>query len=193
VAQQAVTTTHICLEVRNTVRLKDKKIAVFVADLFEDIEYWYPYYRMQEAGAEVVSVGPSTGPFEGKRGTTATPDSTIDNVKAIEFDAVIIPGGYAPDHMRRSRQMIEFVREMNKQRKPVAAICHGPWMMASAGIVANRSVTGFMSIADDLRNAGADWKQNVPVVKYENLITSRNPDDLPAFCTAIIEAINYSN
>jgi protease I len=173
------------------VKLKDKKIAVFVADLFEDIEYWYPYYRMQEEGAQVVSIGPKSGPFSGKRGTTASPDETIDNVKAIDFDAVVIPGGYSPDHMRRSESMVEFVREMNKQRKPVAAICHGPWMLASADIVANRSVTGFDSIADDMKNAGAEWKENVPVVKHENLITSRNPDDLPAFCTAIIEAIDY--
>ncbi len=146
---------------------------------------------MQEEGAEVVSVGPKPGPFRGKRGTTAAADATIDKVKAIDFDAVIIPGGYSPDHMRRSPQMVEFVREMDKQRKPVAAICHGPWMLASADIVANRSVTGFESIADDLKHAGAEWKQNVPVVKHENLITSRNPDDLPAFCTAIIEAIDY--
>ncbi|MBD3257009.1 DJ-1/PfpI/YhbO family deglycase/protease [candidate division GN15 bacterium] len=169
-------------------RIADKKIAVFVADLFEDLEFWYPYLRLQEAGAEVVSIGPEVKEYKGKRGLTATPDMSIDDTRAIDYDLLVIPGGYSPDHMRRSPKMVEFVREMDKQRKHIAAICHGPWMLASANVVKGKQVTGFKSIKDDMENAGAEWIDR-KVVKYENLITSRTPDDLPAFCTAIIEVL----
>jgi protease I len=170
-------------------KLKDKRIAILVADLYEDLEFWYPYLRMQEEGAEVVSIGPTTDIVKGKHGLTVHPDKAIDQVKAIEFDAAIIPGGYSPDRMRRHPRMVEFVAEINKQDKPLAAICHGPWMLASAGVLKGRHVTSFFSIKDDLINAGAQWK-DLKVVKSDNLITSRNPGDLPAFCTAIIEAVS---
>ncbi|MBD3401421.1 DJ-1/PfpI/YhbO family deglycase/protease [candidate division GN15 bacterium] len=169
-------------------KLQGKKVAVFVADLYEDLEFWYPYYRMQEEGAEVVAIGPKAGTFRGKHGVPATADKGIDEVKAIEFDALIIPGGYSPDHMRRSPNMVEFVREMDKQDKHIASICHGGWMLASAEVVDGKQVTGFHSIEDDLVHAGAEWV-DLKVVKSENLITSRTPKDLPAFCTAIIEAV----
>ncbi len=169
-------------------RLGEKKIAVFVAPLYEDLEFWYPYLRMQEEGAEVVSIGPENTSYQGKHGISVTPDESIDKVRAIEFDALIIPGGYSPDHMRRSPAMVEFVKEMDKQRKPIAAICHGGWMLASADVVRGKNVTSFYSIKDDMVNAGANW-EDIKVVKYENLITSRTPADLPAFCTAIIEVL----
>ena len=170
-------------------KLKGKKIAVFVAPLFEDLEFWYPYYRLQEEGAEVKAIGPEKKQYTGKHGLSAVPELAINETRAIDFDALVIPGGYSPDHMRRNPDMVEFVREMNKQRKVVGAICHGPWMMASADIVKGKKVTGFQSIKDDLENAGAEWA-DIKAVKDGNLVTSRRPDDLPAFCTAMIEAIS---
>lgn len=169
-------------------RLKDKKIAIFLANLYEDLEFWYPCLRMQEEGAEVTIIGPKRESYSGKHGLPARADKAIDEVKSNDFDALIIPGGYSPDHMRRHEKMVTFVSEMDKQGKPVAAICHGPWMMASADILKGRQVTSFFSIKDDLVNAGADWK-DLKVVTSGNLITSRNPHDLPAFCTAIIEVL----
>lgn len=171
-------------------KLEGKKIALLVADLFEDLEFYYPYYRMKEEGADVVVIGPHESEYKGKHGLTAKADTAIKGVKSVPFDAVIIPGGYSPDHMRRSPEMVEFVAEIHKQGKIVAAICHGPWMLASADIIQGAEVTSFYSIKDDLEHAGANWV-DLKVVKYENLVTSRNPDDLPAFCTAIIEAINH--
>lgn len=170
-------------------RLKGKKIAIFVARLYEDLEFWYPYLRMQEEGAEVTSIGPERESYQGKHGLPARADKGIDEVKSNDFDALIIPGGYSPDHMRRHEKMVSFVGEMDKQGKPVASICHGPWMMASANIIRGREVTSFYSIKDDLVNAGAEWK-DLKVVTSGNLITSRNPHDLPAFCTAIIEVLS---
>lgn len=170
-------------------RLQDKKVAVFVADLFEDLELWYPYLRMQEEGAEVTLIGPQRETYTGKHGLTARADRAITDVKSADYDALIIPGGYSPDHMRRVPEMVEFASEIDKQRKPLAAICHGPWMIASACELNGRAVTGFHSIKDDLVNAGAEWK-DLKVVKSDNLITSRTPKDLGAFCTAIIEVLD---
>lgn len=172
-------------------RLKGKKIAIFVADLFEDLEFWYPNLRMIEEGAEVTVIGPKAEQYVGKHGLTATADSGIHEVKAIEFDALIIPGGYSPDHMRRSPEMVKFVQEIHKQRKPIAAICHGPWMLASADIVKGVKLTSFYSIKDDLLHAGAEWVDIKAVHDGgANVITSRNPQDLPAFCTEIIEVLS---
>ncbi len=169
-------------------KLKGKKIAVFLGPMYEDLEFWYPYLRLKEEGAEVDSIGIERTSYPGKRGIPATPDKTIDQTKAIEYDALVIPGGYAPDHMRRSPDMVKFVREMDKQRKPIAAICHGPWMLISADVIRDKDVTSYHSIKDDIENAGAKWI-DLKVVKTDNIITSRKPDDLPAFCTTIIEAM----
>lgn len=169
-------------------KLKSKNIALFVAPLFEDLEFWYPYYRMQEEGAEVTVIGPAKETYKGKHGVPATADVGIDDVKAFDFDALIIPGGYSPDHMRRSPKMVEFVAEINQQRKMIAAICHGGWMLASADVIKGKKVTSFFAIKDDLVNAGAHWV-DLQVVKSDNLVTSRTPDDLPAFTTALIEAV----
>lgn len=164
------------------------KIAILVADLFEDLELWYPYYRLQEEDADVVIVGPEEGKFSGKHGLTARANKTIKQVKPTDFDAVIIPGGYAPDHMRRSPEMVDFVRWMSSQGSIVAAICHGPWMLASADLLKGRKITSFHSIRVDLENAGAEWI-DIRVATDGNVITSRRPDDLPAFCRAIICAL----
>ncbi len=170
-------------------KLDGKKVALFVAPMYEDLEFWYPYYRLIEEGAEVVRIGPEKATYTGKHGVPAEADESIDNVKAMDFDALVIPGGYSPDHMRRNARMVEFTKEMDKQRKPVAAICHGGWMLASADIVKGKEVSNYHSIKDDMTNAGAEWR-DLPVVKSQNLITSRTPDDLPAFCTGIIEVMS---
>ncbi len=167
---------------------RGRKVALFVEDHYEDLEFWYPYHRMREEGFEVVAVGPSRDTFTGKHGIPITGAAAIDEVKPAEFDGLIIPGGYAPDRMRRSAPMVDFVREIHGQGKPVAAICHGPWMLASARLLDGRRVTSFFSIKDDLVHAGAEWVDK-EVVEDAGLITSRTPEDLPAFCSAIIRSL----
>ncbi len=170
-------------------RLNGKRVAIFAEDLYEDLELWYPLLRLREEGAAVVVVGPGAAPkHHGKYGYPVTVDQTIQEVAADRFDAVVIPGGYAPDRLRRHGAMVAFVREMARQGKIVAAICHGPWMLASAEVVAGKSVTCFFAIKDDLVHAGATYK-DAEVVVDGNLITSRQPADLPAFVQAIIAAL----
>ncbi|GAB4260602.1 MAG: type 1 glutamine amidotransferase domain-containing protein [Deferrisomatales bacterium] len=169
-------------------RLQGKRVAILVENLYEDRELWYPYYRMKEEGARVELIGPRVDTFTGKYGIPACADRGAGEVSADEYDAVIVPGGYAPDHMRRHREMVELVAGAAAAGKVVAAICHGGWMLASAGVVRGRTVTGFFAIRDDLVNAGARWVDD-EVVRDGNLITSRTPDDLPAFCRTILEAL----
>ncbi len=169
--------------------LSQKRVAVFVEKLYEDLEFWYPYYRLKEAGATVTIVGSGTSKtYTGKYGYPVTVDKNINEVSANDFDAVIIPGGYSPDFMRRSPPMIAFVKEMYAQGKVVAAICHGPWMLASADILKGKTVTCFFAINDDIRNAGAAVI-DAPVARDGMIITSRTPVDLPDFCRTIIEAL----
>ena len=170
-------------------QLKNKKIALFVDDIYNEFEFWYPYYRMKEAAADVVVIGPDSADYTSKYGIQAKADCGITKVKAQDFHALIIPGGYAPDHMRRISEMVAFVKEMYTQGKIIAAICHAGWMLASAGIIHGKTVTSFYSIKDDMINAGAKWVDR-EVVKDSNIITSRNPDDLPAFCKMIIESLS---
>ncbi|HMQ56082.1 MAG TPA: type 1 glutamine amidotransferase domain-containing protein [Anaerolineae bacterium] len=169
--------------------LQNKRVAMFVEDMYEDLEFWYPYYRMKEAGAEVTVIGPEKKDFEGKHGLPAKADKSINEVNTNEFDALIIPGGYSPDRMRRSQAMVDFTRMMAENGKITAAVCHAPWMLASAGVIEGKRVTSFFSLKDDLINAGAEWLDREVVVDGP-LITSRNPDDLPAFCRAIIEHLD---
>jgi protease I len=175
--------------VRTDRPLTETRIALFIEDLYEDLEFWYPYYRMQEEGAQVVVVGPKLGQYTGKHGVPASSDQAIEAVKVDEFDAVIIPGGYSPDRMRRVPAMVQFVKAMHEQGKVVATICHGGWMLASADIIRGKQITGFYSIKDDLVNAGAEWSDQ-EVVQDGNIITSRTPADLPAFCRTIIETLS---
>jgi len=170
-------------------KLENRKIALFVAELYNEFELWYPYYRMKEEGAEVVVVGPEKDVYPGKYGIPAKADTDITGVKPQDFHAVIIPGGYAPDHMRRNEHMVRFLKDMNDEGKIIAAICHAGWMLASAGIVDGITVTGFYSIKDDMVNAGAQWIDREVVIDG-NIITSRNPDDLPVFCKTIIDKIS---
>jgi protease I len=170
--------------------LDGKRIAILAEEGFEDSELIEPLRAAKNAGAKVVIVGSgSQESYNGKRGNaTVRVDATADNVKAEDFDAIIVPGGYAPDKMRLHQSMVELVRKAYDLGKVVAAICHGPQLLVSAEIVKGRRVTSWPSIAVDLRNAGADWV-DAPVVQDGNLITSRKPADLPRFNKAIIEAL----
>ena len=166
--------------------LENKKIAILIEDMFNVFEFWYPYYRLKEEGAEIMVVGSGrTEVFSGKPGTECKADVSATDVNAGNFDGLVIPGGYAPDMMRRHQAMVNLVKDMCQENKLVAAICHAGWMLASADILHGRKVTSFFAIKDDLIHAGADWvDQNVVV--DGNLITSRTPDDLHVFMKAII-------
>ena len=167
--------------------LKNKKIAILIEDMFNIFEFWYPYYRLKEEDAEIMVVGSGrTDVFTGKPCTECKADVHADDVTAEDFDGLIIPGGYAPDMMRRHPAMVNLVKEMYQANKLVAAICHAGWMLASADILRDKKVTSFFAIKDDLIHAGADWVDQ-DVVVDGNLITSRTPDDLPVFMKAIIE------
>jgi protease I len=170
--------------------LEGKRIAILAEEDFEDSELMEPLRAMKDAGARVVVVGSgSKKSYKGKRGTaTITADTTADKVKADEFDAVIIPGGYAPDKMRLKQSMIELVRKAHDLGKIIAAVCHGPQLLISADIVRGRRLTSWPSVAVDLKNAGATWVDE-SVVRDGNIITSRKPADLPKFNKAIIEAL----
>lgn len=166
--------------------LSNQNIAILVEDLYEDLELWYPVYRLREEEATVVLVGPEKDKtYTSKHGYPATADWSAKDVVAEKVDGIIIPGGYAPDRMRRCPEMVDLVTRVAERNKVVAAICHGPWMLCSANVVSGRRVTGFFSIKSDLVNAGAAWCDE-EVVEDRNLITSRTPDDLPAFMRQVI-------
>jgi protease I len=166
--------------------LVDKKVVLLVETLYNDREFWYPYYRLKEEGAVVCVVGPEAGAqYKGQSGIVARADKGMNDIRAADYDGMVIPGGYAPDHMRRHQPMVKLVRDFHQAGKTVAAICHAGWMLASADILQGRKVTGFFAIKDDLVHAGADFI-DAEVVVDRNLVTSRNPDDLPAFMRAII-------
>lgn len=164
------------------------KIGILIADLFEEREFIYPYYRLQEAGHEVVVIGPEVKTFHGKTGFPFKAHLSAAAVKADDLAGLVIPGGFAPDHMRRSRPMIDLVKEMNRLRRPIAAICHAGWLLVSADVVRGRQVTGYHSIRIDLINAGAIFVDDAPVVDG-NLITAREPKDLPVFMKAFLEKL----
>jgi len=166
--------------------LSGKKIAVFVDQMYQEMEVWYPLFRLREAGAEVVTVGPAAGhTYPSKLGYPVKCDLSWEVAQSSDFDGVVIPGGYAPDHIRRHPKAIEFVREIDQQGKLVASICHGPWVLCSTGTLKGRKVTSFFAIKDDVVNAGAEWVDEEVVVD-RNLVTSRKPEDLPAFCREAI-------
>jgi len=170
--------------------LVGKRIAILAEEDFENSELIEPMRAMKNAGAKVLIVGSgSRESYKGKRGSaTVRVDTTADKVKADDFDAIIVPGGYAADKMRLHQPMVDLVAKAHDLGKVVAAICHGPQLLISADIVRGHRVTSWPSVAVDLRNAGADWV-DAPVVQDGNLITSRKPADLPRFNKAIIEAV----
>ncbi|MDQ6674083.1 MAG: type 1 glutamine amidotransferase [Chloroflexota bacterium] len=165
------------------------RVAILAETLYEDLELWYPYYRLREAGADVFVVGSgSAETYQSKHGYPVTVDAEAETVTASQFDGVIIPGGYSPDHMRRHPSMVKLVREAHEQGKVVAAICHAGWMLASANIVRGKTATSYRSIKDDMVNAGANWVDR-EVVRDGMLVTSRSPADLPAFMRTTIAAL----
>ena len=170
--------------------LKGKIVAVLAEQDFEDSELTEPLKAMKEAGAQVFVVGSGSQPsYRGKRGkATIKVDIDADKVRAEDFDAIIIPGGYAPDKMRLHQPMIDLVKRVHDLGKVVAAICHGPQLLISADVVRGRRVTSWPSVAIDLKNAGANWVDE-PIVRDGNLITSRKPSDLLVFNRAIIQAL----
>jgi len=166
-----------------------KKIAVLVEDMYQDQEVWYPYFRLKEAGFEVYAVGTGRAKaYKSKHGYEIPEEMTAAQARQKAFDAVIIPGGFAPDRLRRYPAVLTLVRDCFEMGKVVAAICHAGWVLASAGILKGRRATSLSAIKDDVANAGATWVDE-PVVRDGNLITSRTPDDLPFFCAAIIQAL----
>jgi len=169
--------------------LKGKRVIILVEQMYNEFEFWYPYYRLKEAGAEVVVVGSgSAEEYTAKSGLPCRVDTSADQISAADFDGIIIPGGYAPDHMRRHPSMVKLVKDFFEAGKVVAAICHAGWLLASSEIIKGRTVTSFFSIKDDLVHAGANWVDKEVVVDGR-LITSRKPDDLPAFMKAVIAAL----
>ncbi|HHY36810.1 MAG TPA: type 1 glutamine amidotransferase [Firmicutes bacterium] len=169
--------------------LKGKKCAMLVEEGFEDLELWYPVIRLREEGAEVVLVGTgSATTYRGKYGLSATADVTAGEVSASDFAAVLVPGGWAPDKLRRYPEVLDLVAAAYKEGKVIAAICHAPWVLISAKILPGHTVTCVSAIKDDVENAGAKYV-DAEVVKSGNIITSRTPADLPAFCREIIAAL----
>ena len=168
--------------------LVGKTVLFFAAPLYEDLELWYPKIRLEEEGARTVVAGLGEKSYQGKRGYPITPDTSVDQVHAKDFDALVIPGGYAPDMLRRSSKVLELTRQIHHSGKPVAFICHAGWVPISAGIVRGRRGTSVGAIKDDLVNAGMLWEDS-PVVVDGNLISSRTPADLPHFCRALIQAL----
>ncbi len=168
--------------------LTNKKILILVEAVYEDLELWYPKIRLIEEGAQVIVAGPEKKPYQGKNGYPCTPDATIVEVNIKDFAALVIPGGFAPDKLRRYPRVLEIVRQFHEAKKPIAFICHAGWVPISAKILRGRKVTGVSAIKDDLENAGATYLDQSVVVD-ENLISSRTPADLPDFCRAIIRAL----
>jgi len=168
-----------------------KKVAILIENMFEEVELLYPYYRLQEAGYEVHLVGTEKDKvYKGK--TSSHPVKSTHASKDIDtndYEGVIIPGGYSPDYMRRTKETVEFVANMDKEKKLVAAICHGPWMLTSCCDIEGKKVTSFFSIKDDLSNAGANWVDEEVVIE-ENLITSQNPSTMTKWLKAILENLN---
>lgn len=162
-----------------------KKIAVLVEDNYQVLEVWYPYLRLKEAGIKTVLVGTGKKEYRSKEGYPAEEELAITKAKIDDFDGVVIPGGYAPDILRRHAAINKFVHDMHAAGKLVAAICHAGWVLASAGILKGKKATSFSAIKDDVINAGAEFI-DAEVVVDGNLITSRNPYDLPVFCREII-------
>ena len=169
--------------------LQGKRAAVLVEQMYQEMEVWYPIYRLREAGCKVTVVGPEAGQsYPSKLGYPVKADKAAKDVSADDFDLVVIPGGYAPDHIRRHGAMIRLVSTMAEQNKVVAAICHGAWVLCSTQALKGRKATCFFAIKDDVINAGGKYV-DAEVIRDGNLITSRKPDDLPAFMQAIVQAL----
>lgn len=172
--------------------LEGKRAAVAVGPLYEEIEAQYPLYRLREAGATVEIIGAEGGAtLPGKRGDEITTDRAAGDLSADDLDILVIAGGYGPDKLRMDEGLLSLVRGLDEQHKTIATICHAGWVLISAGVVEGRRATGNPAIEDDMRNAGAHW-ENADVVVDGHLVSSRNPDDLPAFMRALIEVAAHA-
>jgi protease I len=168
-------------------------ILCFVGDIYEDLELWYPKLRLIEAGYTVVVAGDhANATYAGKHGYPCRSDAAIADMQEADFDGLLIPGGFMPDKLRRDPKVLELVRQFHDRKKLVAAICHGGWIPISAGIYRGARVTGSLGIKDDLVNAGATFI-DAPVVVDRNLVSSRKPDDLPAFCLGMLNVLGSAS
>ncbi len=166
-----------------------KKIAIMVDEMYQVLEVWYPYYRFIEAGLEVNLVAAEAKKqYHSKEGYPCVSEVAAARADAGDYDCMLVPGGFAPDFMRRDAEVIQFANSMVNAGKVIAAICHGGWLLCSTDAYKGRKATCFMAIKDDIKNAGAEYIDAECVVDG-NLITSRKPDDLPAFCTAVLDAL----
>jgi protease I len=169
--------------------LQGKRAAILVEQQYQEMEVWYPLYRLREAGCKVTLIGPEAGQtYASKLGYPAKSDKAAKDVSANDFDLLVIPGGFAPDFIRRTEAMIRLASDMAEKGKVVAAICHGPWVLCSTQALKGKKATCFFAIKDDVSNAGAHYV-DAEVVRDGNLVTSRKPDDLPAFMQAIFQAV----
>jgi protease I len=174
-----------------TNNLKGKRVAILATDGVEQVELTEPRKALDQAGAKTVVVSPKSGKIKGWQhdhwGDEIPVDTALDSAQADAFDALLLPGGVMnPDHLRQNKKAVQFVRSFFEAGKPVAAICHGPWLLVEADVVRGRTITSWPSLQTDLRNAGADWVDR-EVVTDEGLVTSRKPDDIPAFNAKMIE------
>ena len=169
-------------------KLEGKKLVVLLAEGFEDLEYWVTVMRLREEGAEVVTVGPDLETAYGKNALSARADATPNDVDASELDGVVIPGGWAPDKLRRYPGVLEIVKQVHDAGKIVGIICHGGLVAISAGIVDGARATGSLGIKDDLENAGATWVDK-PAFRDGNLVWGRVVPDIPAFCRELVGAL----
>lgn len=166
-----------------------RTILILVHENYEDLELWYPKIRLEEAGFKTTVAGPESNKiYLGKHGYPCKSDIAIGQIQAKQYAGLVIPGGFAPDKLRRIGKVLETVQEMDTAKKPIAFICHAGWVPISAKILKNRRVTGVSAIKDDLENAGAHYS-DAAVVVDENLISSRTPADLPDFCKALLKAL----
>ena len=168
--------------------LNGKRVLFFAGPLYEDLELWYPKIRLEEEGVTTVVAGIGEKTYAGKRGYPVTVDTHVDQVQAADFDALVIPGGFAPDQLRRFEKVLALTREIYQAGKPVAFICHAGWVAISARILKGKRATSVRAIKDDMENAGVLWEDSAVVVDG-NLISSRTPADLPQFARALILAL----
>ncbi len=169
-------------------RLQNKKITTLIAEGVEDLEYFVPLMRLQEEGAQVLSAGLDLKPVRGKNGLVITPDAKIEDLKADELDGLIVPGGWAPDKLRRHAVVTDLVRKMDEMKKPIGIICHGGLVAISAGIVKGHRATGSLGIKDDLVNAGAVWVDE-SAFRDGNQVWGRVVADIPAFCRELVRLL----
>jgi protease I len=172
------------------VQLQNKKIIQLVSDDFEDLELWYPVLRLREEGATVHIVGEKKGEqYIGKYGVPIVSDLTFQEVEPDEYDAILVPGGWSPDKLRRYEEVLQMVKTMDDQQKPVGQICHAGWVLISAKILEGKKVTSTPGIKDDMTNAGAIWLDE-PVVVDGHLVSSRRPPDLPDYMREFIKVLS---